>query len=281
MAAARPRTLPAALVPVLVGIAIAHAYGTVHWLFATFAMLVALLIQVATNYANDYSDGIRGTDTDRVGPTRLVARGLAAPRAVLSMALGLFVLAAVLGLVVASKTSWWIVAVGAASIAAGWFYTGGRHPYGYAGYGEVFVFIFFGLVSVVGSTYVSLLRIPGLAYLASVPVGLLTVALLVVNNLRDIPTDARSGKRTLAVRIGDRATRGLYLALIIVAFLLVIPIAFARPYALLALFAGVVAIRPARAVALGVTGRELIPALAGTGALMMGFGVALALGIAL
>lgn len=280
-AAARWRTLPAAVVPVAVGVAIAHAYGTVHWLEAVLALLVSLLIQIGTNFANDYSDGIRGTDTARVGPVRLVAGGLSSAKSVLAMALSSFFLAGVLGLIVAARTSWWILLVGAASIAAGWFYTGGRHPYGYAGYGEAFVFVFFGLVSVVGSTYVSAGRIPGLAYLAAVPVGLLTVALLVVNNLRDIPTDARASKRTLAVRIGEARTRQLYLALVAIAFALVIPLAISRPVASIALAASLVARRPWRVVRSDAVGRDLIPALATTGALMMSFGALLAVGIAL
>lgn len=257
IAASRPRTLPAAIVPVCVGIAIAHAYGSVHWGNSGLALAVSLCIQIGTNYANDYSDGIRGTDERRVGPTRLVAGGLAKPRSVLQMALGVFVLAGVLGLVVALQTSLWLLAVGAASIAAGWFYTGGRHPYGYAGYGEVFVFVFFGLVSVIGSTYVSATHIFPLAYLASVPIGLLTVALLVINNLRDIPTDAATGKRTLAVKMGDLGTRRLYIALIVVALLIVVPIALVRPVALIALASVFVVRRPIATVHSGATGREI------------------------
>ncbi len=279
--AARWRTLPAAVVPVAVGVALAHAYASIHWLEASLALMVSLLIQIGTNFANDYSDGIRGTDAQRVGPTRLVAQGLASPGSVLAAALSSFFLAGVLGLIVASRTSWWILLVGAASIAAGWFYTGGRRPYGYAGYGELFVFVFFGLVSVVGSTYVSAGHIPAVSYLVAVPVGLLTVALLVINNLRDIPTDTQSSKRTLAVKIGDANTRRLYLGLIVVSFVCVVPIAVARPFALIALAGLFVAVRPLRAVQAGAVGRDLVPALAGTGALMMSFGALLALGIAL
>lgn len=279
--AARPRTLPAAIVPVVVGIAIAGASSGVHWWRAVLTLFVSLCIQIGTNYANDYSDGIRGTDTKRVGPTRLVASGLAEPKVVLAAALLAFLLAAVAGLVVALATSLYILVVGAAAIAAGWFYTGGKHPYGYAGYGELFVFVFFGLVSVVGSTYVVAGAIPAVAYLAAVPVGLLTVALLVVNNLRDIPTDAVTGKRTLAVKMGDRATRNLYTLLIIVPFVLLAPIAYLRLFAPITLLAAVVAYRPIAIVRRGATGRELIPALALTGVLMMSFGLLLALGIAL
>jgi 1,4-dihydroxy-2-naphthoate octaprenyltransferase len=279
--ATRPRTLPAAIVPVLVGISIASAYGEIHWLRAVLTMMVSLLIQIGTNLANDYSDGVRGTDEKRSGPTRLVGGGLAPPKAVLRAALGAFAVAAVLGLYVALVTSLYILIVGGAAIAAGWFYTGGKHPYGYAGYGELFVFVFFGLVSVIGSTYVAQGAIPWISYLVSVPVGLLTVALLVINNLRDIPTDATTGKRTLAVKIGDARTRNLYLSLIGVSFALVVPIAIERPFAILALLTVVVARRPVTAVHSGTVGRELIPALAGTGALMMSFGLLLAIGIAL
>ncbi len=279
--AARWRTLPAAVVPVAVGVALAHAIGRVHWLEACLALVVSLLIQIGTNYANDFSDGVRGTDASRVGPTRLVAGGIASARSVLTMALSAFFVAGVLGLVVAARTSWWIVLVGAASIAAGWFYTGGKHPYGYAGYGELFVFVFFGLVSVIGSTYVSSGHIPWLAYLVALPVGLLTVELLVINNISDIPTDSASYKRTLAVKIGDARTRGLYLALIVVSFVLLIPIAFSRPVAMIAMMALVIAKGPLQVVRRGATGRDLIPALAATGALMMSFGALLAVGIAL
>src|SRR3954469_25749709 len=210
VAGARPRTLPAAIVPVLVGTAVASAQGDVIWWRAGLAMVVALAIQVGTNYANDYHDGIRGTDDVRVGPVRLVASGLAAPAAVKRAAVLAFAVAGVAGLALAAATTWWLLVVGAISFAAGWLYTGGPRPYGYYGLGELFVFIFFGVVATTGSAYVHLERITGLALLASVPVGLLATALLVVNNLRDIPTDATSGKRTLAVRIGDRGTRSLY-----------------------------------------------------------------------
>ena len=169
-------------------------------------MVVAVALQVGTNYANDYSDGVRGTDAVRVGPVRLVASGLASPRAVRRAAIGAFAVAAAGGLALAAVADWWLILVGAACIAAGWLYTGGPRPYGYAGLGELFVFVFFGLVATVGTEYVQVGRITGLAVGRAVPVGLLAVALLVVNNLRDIPGDTASGKRTLAVRIGAPAT---------------------------------------------------------------------------
>jgi 1,4-dihydroxy-2-naphthoate octaprenyltransferase len=279
--ATRPRTLPAAVVPVAVGAAVAHATGRVVWWHTALALVVSLALQVGTNLANDYSDGVRGTDEARVGPTRLVASGLAPPRTVKLAAFAVFALAAAAGLALALSTSAWLVAVGAAAIAAGWFYTGGRHPYGYLGLGEVFVFCFFGLVAVVGTVYVSCGELPALAFVAAVPVGLLAVALLVVNNLRDIPTDARSGKRTLAVLLGDRRTRRLYVGTIATSLLLVGAIAAWRPFALLALLAVVPAAAPVRKVLGGAAGRDLIAVLAMTGALQIAFGALLTLGIAL
>ena len=182
---------------------------------AACALVVALAMQVGTNYANDYSDGVRGTDDVRVGPVRLVAAGLAPPAAVRRAAIASFAVAAAAGLALAVAVSWWLVPVGAACIAAGWLYTGGPRPYGYAGLGEVFVFVFFGLVATAGTAYVQEARLTAPMVMAGVPVGLLASALLVVNNLRDIPTDAMAGKRTLAVRLGDRATRWLYLAIVV------------------------------------------------------------------
>ncbi len=183
------------------------AAGSVIWWRAVVALVVAVALQVGTNYANDYSDGVRGTDNDRVGPVRLVASGLASPPAVQRAAVAAFGWPRPGGLALAAAAGWWLILVGAACIAAGWLYTGGPRPYGYAGLGELFVFVFFGLVATVGTAYVQVGRITGLAVAAAVPVGLLAVALLVVNNLRDIPGDTRRGKRTLAVRIGATATR--------------------------------------------------------------------------
>ncbi|MEY4174892.1 MAG: 1,4-dihydroxy-2-naphthoate octaprenyltransferase, partial [Actinomycetota bacterium] len=208
---ARPRTLPAAVVPVALGAAAAVGEGHPVWWRALLALVVSLALQVGVNYANDYSDGVRGTDDQRVGPVRLVASGLASAGAVKRAALLAFGVAAVAGLVLAAVTSWWLLAVGAAAILAGWFYTGGPKPYGYLGLGEVFVFVFFGLVATVGTTYVVSERVNTVAWLAGCVAGCLACALLVVNNLRDIPTDREVGKRTLAVRLGDRATRHFYL----------------------------------------------------------------------
>jgi 1,4-dihydroxy-2-naphthoate octaprenyltransferase len=281
---ARPRTLPASVVPVVVGSAVAGAGGGFIWWRALLAASVAVALQVGTNYANDYSDGIRGTDEVRVGPVRLVAGGLASARAVKLAALVAFGVAGVAGLVLAATVSWWLLAVGAACIAAGWLYTGGPRPYGYAGLGEVFVFVFFGLVATVGTSYVQLDRLDGLEVIAAVPVGLLAVAMLVVNNLRDIPGDAATGKRTLAVRVGAPATRVMYCACLLVPLALAVAVAFVsggRPWALLALAAVPLAVPPARAVIAGATGRSLIAVLGRTGRFQLAFGALLALGIAL
>jgi 1,4-dihydroxy-2-naphthoate octaprenyltransferase len=287
VAGARPRTLPAAVVPVLVGTACAVRdtgewnHGIVVWRAAA-AMVVSLAIQVGTNYANDYSDGIRGTDTVRVGPVRLVASGLASPAVVKRAAFGAFALAAVAGLALAAVAGWWLLAVGAAAFLAGWFYTGGPRPYGYAGFGELFVFVFFGLVATVGSCYVQLEEITGLSVAAAVPVGLIATALLVTNNLRDIPTDREAGKRTLAVRLGDRATRLLYVVVVIGVFAAVLAIAIAdRPWAAIALVGIASAAAPVRTVLSGATGRSLIAVLAATGRTQLVTGVLLAVGIAL
>ena len=232
---ARPRTLPAAVAPVAAGTGIAHALGAGSVPRALLALLVSLALQVAVNYANDYSDGIRGTDADRVGPLRLVGSGTASPGSVRAAAMAAFGVAAVAGVaLVAVSGTWWLLAVGAAAVLAAWTYTGGRRPYGYLGLGEVFVFVFFGLVAVLGTTYTQAGRISWAAVCAATGVGLLACAILVANNLRDIPSDTLAGKRTLAVRLGDRATRRLYAAMVVGALLLVLPVAAAHPGALAA-----------------------------------------------
>ncbi|MGY1621707.1 1,4-dihydroxy-2-naphthoate polyprenyltransferase [Geodermatophilus sp. SYSU D00965] len=281
LAGARPRTLPAAVAPVLVGTGAAAALDGFRLGPALLAMVVALALQVAVNYANDYSDGTRGTDAARVGPMRLVGSGAATPRQVLLAAVLSFAVAGVAGLVLAALSSWWLVAVGAVCIAAAWTYTGGPLPYGYRALGEVFVFVFFGLVAVVGTTFVQTRTIEGLAVAASVPIGLLIVALLVVNNLRDIEGDAAVGKRTLAVLLGDRGTRVLFTALVVVAFAVVVGIGVVRPWALLALLAVPLAVPPVRTVLSGGRGRVLIGALQGTGQLTLATGVLLGAGLAL
>ena len=281
VAGARPRTLPAAVVPVVVGTAVAAADGSVIWWRSLYALIVALGIQIGTNYANDYADGVRGTDAERLGPVRLVAAGIASPREVKAASFCAFGVAGVAGLVLALATTPWLLIVGAACFASGWFYSAGPRPYGYAGLGEIFVFVFFGLVAVIGTAYLSLGRITALAVVAAVPVGLLATALLVVNNLRDIDTDRRAGKNTLAVRIGAVVTRWLYATCVMSAFALVVVIAFWRPVALVALLAVVPALPPVRRVLGGAEGRDLITALVGTGMLQLAFGALLALGIVL
>ena len=282
-AGARPRTLPAALVPVVVGTAVADVDGRVLWWRAALALVVSLALQVGVNYANDYSDGIRGTDDVRVGPLRLVGSKLATPRAVRLAMLGAFAIAAVAGLVLAIATSPWLLAVGAAAILAAWFYTGGPRPYGYAGLGEAFVFVFFGLVAVAGTAYVQTESLTGLAVVAGVPVGLLATALLVTNNLRDIPGDTVAGKRTLAVRLGDPKTRLLYVSLLGLALVLV-PVVAAlahQPLALIAVGALVPAVPAVRAVRSGAAGRALIPVLGATGRVQLVFGALLSAGLVL
>jgi 1,4-dihydroxy-2-naphthoate polyprenyltransferase len=281
MAGARPRTLPAALAPVLVGSGAAAALDGFRLLPALLALVVALALQVAVNYANDYSYGTRGTDAERVGPMRLVGSGAAAPRQVLVAAALAFAVAAVAGLGLAARSSWWLIAVGAVCIAAAWTYTGGPLPYGYRALGEVFVFVFFGLVAVVGTTYVQTGSLPGLAFAVAVPIGLLSVALLMVNNLRDIAGDAVVGKRTLAVLLGERRTRLAYVGLLVVAFAVIVAVGISRPWALLGLLAAPLALTPARTVLGGGRGPVLIVALQGTGLLTLATGVLLSIGLAL
>ena len=222
---ARPRTLPAAVAPVLAGTGIAAWYDHEVWWRAALALAVSLLLQIGVNYANDYSDGIRGTDDDRVGPLRLVGSGLARPKAVKTAAFTAFGAAAAVGLVLAISTSWWLVALGAVSILAAWYYTGGTNPYGYLGLGEVMVFVFFGLVAVLGTVYVQGEELPGIGWLPAVGVGAIACAILVANNLRDIPTDTVAGKRTLAVKLGDARTRIFYVTLTSTAFVVLVVLA--------------------------------------------------------
>lgn len=279
---ARPRTLPAAVVPVAVGTACAVGEGGIIVWRAAAALVTALAIQVGTNYLNDAADGERGTDTGRVGPVRLVATGLASASAVKRAALVSMLVAALAGLALSIAIGPQLLIVGAASFAAGYFYTGGPRPYGYAGYGEVFVFVFFGLVATVGSAYVQIEHITAVSVVAAIPVGFLSTALLVVNNLRDIPTDGPAGKRTLAVRIGARATRVLYVVLLAAAFVVVPAFgALGRPQAAIALAAVLLARRPAQRVLEGAAGPALIPVLGDTGRVQLLFGALLAAGLAL
>jgi 1,4-dihydroxy-2-naphthoate octaprenyltransferase len=277
---ARPRTLPAAIVPIAVGAGAAAGEGDFVWWRVGAALVVSLALQIGVNYANDYSDGVRGTDDVRVGPARLVGGGLASPHSVKLAAFLSFGVAAVAGLVIALDTSLWLLVVGVAAIAAAWFYTGGPKPYGYLGMGELFVFVFFGLVATVGTTYAAVMRVTGLSVLLGCAVGSLACALLVINNLRDIPTDERVGKRTLAVRLGDARTRQFYVSLVVVAFVLLAVGALVwRPAAMIGLFAVPLAIVPCRVVLGGATGRALIPVLGATGRLQMTFGLATTVGL--
>ena len=276
---ARPRTLPAAVVPPLVGTATAAGLVPIVWWRFAAALVVSLALQVAVNYANDYSDGVKGTDDTRVGPVRLVASGLASPSAVKRAAFGAFAVAAAAGLALAIAVGWPLLVVGLASMLAAWFYTGGPKPYGYYGFGELFVFVFFGLVATTGSAYVQVERITALALVASVPVGALSCALLVVNNLRDIPTDTLAGKKTLAVRIGERRTRGLYVALVSLAFLVAAACGLARPAAVVAVLAAALAVAPIAAVRRGAHGRDLIAVLGASGRMQLVFGVLFAGGL--
>jgi 1,4-dihydroxy-2-naphthoate octaprenyltransferase len=340
---ARPRTLPAAVAPVLVGTAAAYYYlepvlaapGTLvrslidlaagssggsasatvvssarlrdgvfdaqanvlqaGHLWAThastsygalalrslLALVVALALQVGVNYSNDYSDGIRGTDEVRVGPVRLVGQRLAPPKQVKHAAFACFGVAAVAGLVLVLLTqAWWLILVGLAAIVAAWFYTGGPRPYGYAGLGELFVFVFFGLVAVVGSEYVQTLTITATSLAGGVACGALSVAILLANNLRDIPTDTVHGKHTLAVRLGDNGTRTAYLLAVAAPFVCAVAIAVPTLWwALLGLLALPLAAKPVRVIRSGAVGRDLIPVLAGTGTLLLGYAVALSVGL--
>jgi 1,4-dihydroxy-2-naphthoate polyprenyltransferase len=283
IAGTRPRTLPAAVVPVLIGSGVAAGYGRFSPWRAALALLVALALQVGVNFANDYSDGIRGFDSAerRVGPVRLVGSGLAEPGRVKLAAFGCFLVACCAGAVLAAVTSWWLVLGGALAVLAAWFYTGGARPYGYRGLGEVAVFAFFGVGAVAGTAYVQMGSLSWLGLAAAVPAGLLSCALLMVNNLRDIRSDAESGKRTLAVRIGDARSRLAYLGFVLGPFALAALIAFARPFALLMLLALPLTLAPVRAVRGGASGPALIATLGQTGRLQLAFGLAFTVGLAI
>jgi 1,4-dihydroxy-2-naphthoate octaprenyltransferase len=246
---ARPRTLGAAVAPVLVGTsaAVAEADGVIWWR-AACALIVALALQVGVNYANDYSDGVRGTDQDRRGPVRLTATGLATPVAVRRAAFLSFGVAAVVGLVLCLVVNPWLLLVGVAAIGAAWLYTGGPKPYGYLGLGELMVLVFFGFVATVGSAYVQIERIPAAAWWGSLVVGLLACAILLANNVRDIPTDATTGKRTLAVRLGATTARRMFVACYVGSFASVVIIGISQPWALLGLLALPLAVMPVRTI---------------------------------
>lgn len=284
--ASRPRTLPAAVAPVLVGTSLAATEGTFRPLTFVAALLGALLIQVGTNLANDYSDAKRGADTeDRLGPVRVTAGGLVPPQQVLRATAATFALAVLVGLYLVATAGWVVLVMGVASIVAGVLYTGGPRPYGYAGLGEVFVFLFFGLVAVAGSHYVQTERLDGAALGLAVPVGLLATAILVVNNLRDIDTDARAGKRTLAVRLGRAGTRRLYVGLLGGAYVLACLVGATAGelslWVLLCLLSLPLAVRVADTARTRTDGPSLNGALAATGQLQLAFCVLLSAGVLL
>jgi 1,4-dihydroxy-2-naphthoate octaprenyltransferase len=277
---ARPRTLPNAVAPVIAGTGAAAWLDAAVWWRALLALVVSLALIVGVNYANDYSDGIRGTDDVRAGPLRLVGSKLASPRAVLTAAVVSLSVGAAAGLALAILTEPWLIAIGVACIAGAWLYTGGSKPYGYSGLGEVAVFVFFGLVAVLGTQYTQALRIDWVGGALAVATGALSSAVLVANNLRDIPTDEESGKITLAVRLGDARTRLLYQVLVALAFVLTLVLMLATPWAAVGLVAAPLAVRAAKPVRGGLGGKDLIPVLRDTGLTMLVWSVAVALALA-
>lgn len=279
---ARLRTLPMAMAPVIAGSAAAAGLGAFHPVRGLLALLVALLLQVGVNYANDYSDGIRGTDDARVGPLRLVGSGAASPAAVKRAAFGCFGASMVAGLLlVVFSGAWWLLLLGAASVVAAWYYTGGSRPYGYHGLGEVFVFVFFGLVATLGTTYTQALTLSVPAVVAAIATGLIATALLMANNIRDIPTDREVGKNTLAVRLGDRAARWTYVGMLAVALLLVLVVAPVHPWLLLVLLLAPVCLPACRRVLTATDRAALIPVLKQTGLINLAWSVLFTLGTVL
>jgi 1,4-dihydroxy-2-naphthoate octaprenyltransferase len=283
--AARPRTLPASAAPVLVGTAAGAMHGGLVWWRFVLALVVALAVQVAVNYANDYFDGVKGVDTvTRAGPRRAVASGLVSPPRMIGAVFAALAVGAVAGLVLAATVSWWLLLIGLGSFIALLGYSGGPRPYASEGLGEVFVFVFFGLVATAGSAYVQHRHVPTAAWVGGVATGLLAVAILVVNNLRDVPTDAVAGKRTLAVRIGESRTRGLFVGLVAAGLALAtvgVPLAARSGWPLLVVLALPLAWEPVNAVRGGSVGRALIPALGGVGRLELAVAVLLAAGLLL
>jgi 1,4-dihydroxy-2-naphthoate octaprenyltransferase len=279
---ARPRTLPNAVAPVIAGTGAAAWLDGAVWWRALLALAVAVALIIGVNYANDYSDGIRGTDDVRAGPLRLVGSRVASPRAVLTAAIIALGIGAAAGLVLALFSNPWLIVVGGACIAGAWLYTGGSNPYGYQGFGEIAVFVFFGLVAVLGTQYTQALRVDWVGLTMAVVMGCLSSAVLVANNLRDIPTDTESGKITLAVRLGDARTRQLYTALLGVAGVLTIVLGvLATPWCLVGLIAAPLAVRAAKPVTGGKGGPALIPVLRDTGLTMLVWAVAVAAALSL
>ncbi len=282
VAGARPRTLPAAFAPVAVGTGAAYTQGETNFGMALLALVVAVSLQVGVNYANDYSDGVRGTDATRVGPVRLVGQQLADPSTVKAAAFLSFGIAAVVGLaLVALANAWLLLLLGAAAIVAAWRYTGGAHPYGYRGLGELAVFTFFGLVAVLGTQWTQSHALNPAGFVGAVGVGALACAILVANNLRDIPGDERVGKRTLAVKWGADKTRRFYVLLVLGAFAIVPLSAIVHPWALLTFVALPLAWIPIRTVRSGALGGDLVPVLGGTGLAQLGYSVMFTAGLML
>jgi 1,4-dihydroxy-2-naphthoate octaprenyltransferase len=269
---ARLRTLPAAIAPVVLASALAGSRFKL--LEAILALIVSLLLQIGVNYANDYSDGIRGTDADRVGPTRLVASGLATPTAVKRAAFTCFFLSCIVGLILAALTSWWIIGIGIAAIGAAWYYTGGSSPYGYMGFGEISVFIFFGIVATMGAYYVQTEQITLQSFLLSIPMGSLACSLLAINNIRDRAKDELVGKRTLAVRLGDKGSRVFFVGLLILAHVAAVLV---TPWALFTLALFPLTLRLIIPVLDGAHGKDLIPLLGRTGKFQLQFASLLAI----
>lgn len=278
---ARPRTLPNAIAPVIAGTGAAAWLHAAQWWKALLALTVAMALIIGVNFANDYSDGIRGTDDIRVGPLRLVGARLASPQSVLAAAMASLLIGAVAGLVLALCSAPWLIAVGAFCIAGAWLYTGGSKPYGYAGLGEVAVFVFFGLIAVLGTQYTQALRVDWVGLALAVSMGALSSSVLVANNLRDIPTDACAGKITLAVRLGDVGTRLLYQALLAIAGILTLALMRATPWCAAGLVAAPLVVRAVRPVRLGHSGQDLIPVLRDTGLAMLVWSIAVATALAL
>jgi 1,4-dihydroxy-2-naphthoate octaprenyltransferase len=278
---ARPRTLPNAIAPVVAGVGATIQLDAFTWWQSLLALLVSLSLIIGVNFANDYSDGIRGTDENRVGPLRLVGSGVAAPRRVLTAALGCLGVAGVLGLFLVIATGrWWLLVMGAVCILGAWFYTGGKKPYGYVGLGEIAVFVFFGLAAVLGTVYVQAGRLSWPALGAAVAIGCFSTAVLTANNLRDIPTDQEVGKNTLAVRLGDGGTRRFYLALVTVPYVISVLIGIWHPLALISLVTAILLIAPIKAISSGGTGPGLIPVLRDTGLVMLAWSVLTGLALA-
>jgi 1,4-dihydroxy-2-naphthoate octaprenyltransferase len=282
IAGARPRTLPVAVAPVIIGSAAAYDLGSFKPLNAVLAALVAALLQVGVNYANDYSDGIRGTDDIRVGPLRLVGSGVASPRRVKLAAFLAFGAAMIAGLaLILLSQSYWLALVGLGCVFAAWGYTGGKNPYGYLGLGDVFVFVFFGLVATLGTTYTQAGRLSLTAVVGSIGTGLIAVALLMANNVRDIPTDTKVGKKTLAVRLGDRRARQSYVLMLGLALLLAVVLAVAQPWMLVVLLLIPACLTPSWLMLAGKRRKSLILVLKQTGLINLAYSILFATGLVL